>query len=117
MVSFHDVSGSSGDGDGVVPPEFSQEEFSMDGAKAVVHQMVAMTSHIRRLNSVKELNGHSKASMQVIDDVIEICELQVEALRRVLLEICGSEERTMQVFDEINQPISEVFRTLNAKNN
>lgn len=118
MVSFHDVSGGDGqDDDGSVPPDFGQEEFRMEGAKAVVHQMVAMTSHIRRMNSVKQLNGHSKASLQVLDDVIEICELQVEALRRVLLEICGSEERTMQVFDEINEPISEVIRTLNAKNN
>ena len=92
-------------------------DFSMDGAKAVVHQMVAMTSHIRRLKNVKDLNGHTASSLRVVDDVIEICELQVEALRRVLLEICGSEERTMQVFDEINEPISEVIRTLNSVNN
>ena len=106
MVSFHDMSGGC---EGL--------EFDEDVAKAIVHQIVAMTAHIRRMNDLKDMKGHTPKSTRVVDDVIEICELQITALREVFARVCGSQEKSEQVFASISDPISQVILTLRCQNN
>lgn len=61
---------------------FNSPDGSLDEEStiALIHQIVAMSSHISRMQKVKEMSGHNATSMKVVDDVIDVCRLQLTAL-------------------------------------